>query len=135
MTVCRHFAFEGILRPPAAGTLIIILLWAAASLPNISLHSFIWEEGTNASIARHILTGEDSLPPVIYGVREIDKPYLLAWLNAAVAMVTGEVNEWSARIRAMMSVLLTALLVKSVTTRYASPNASLFAGLAFLFSP
>jgi len=135
MAAGRRFAFEGILRQPAAGTLIIILLWAAASLPNITLHSFVWEEGTNAAIARQILTGADSFPPVIYGVREIDKPYLLAWLIAAVATVTGEVNEWSARIPAMVSVLLTALLVKSVTARYASANASLFAGLAFLFSP
>ncbi len=135
MTVDRRFTFEGVMRQPAAATLIIVLLWAAASLPNITLHSFVWEEGNNASIARQILTGDVSFPPVIYGVRAADKPYLLAWLIAAVAMVTGEVNEWSARIPAMMSVLFTALLVKSVTARYASVNASLFAGLAFLFSP
>src|SRR5436190_12358060 len=115
MTVDRRFTFEGIMRQPATGALIIILLWVAASLPNNTLHSFVWEEGNNASIARQILTGEDSFPPVIYGVRAVDKPYLLAWLIAAVAMVTGEVNEWSARIPAMMSVLFTALLVKSVT--------------------
>jgi 4-amino-4-deoxy-L-arabinose transferase-like glycosyltransferase len=135
MTVDQRAKFDGILRLPASGALIIILLWAAASLPNITLHSFIWEEGNNASIARQILTGKDAFPPVIYGVRMIDKPYLLAWLAAAVAMVTGEVSEWSARIPAMASVLLTALLVRSVTARYASWGASLFAGLAFLFSP
>jgi len=135
MTVGWRTALEGIMRRPASAMLIIVLLWAAASLPNITLHSFVWEEGTNASVARQILTGGDSFPPVIYGVREIDKPYLLAWLIAAVAMMTGEVTEWSARIPAMISVLLTALLVRSVTARYASWNASLFAGLAFLFSP
>src|SRR4249920_259373 len=120
MTVDRRSTIEGVMRQPAAATLIIVLLWAAASLPNITLHSFVWEEGNNASIARQILTGDVSFPPVIYGVRVADKPYLLAWLIAAVAMVTGEVNEWSARIPAMMAVLFTALLVKSVTARYAS---------------
>ena len=68
-------------------------------------------------------------------MREIDKPYLLAWLIGGVALLTGEVNEWSARLPAMISVLLTALLVQSVTRRYASLNASLFAALAFMFSP
>ena len=135
MTADWNARFAGVMRRPGALTLIVILLWAAASLPNITMPSFIWEEGTNAVIARQILTGTDWLPPVVYGVRELDKPYLLAWLIAAVALVTGEVNEWSARLPAMISVLLTALLVQSVTRRHASLNASLFAALAFLFSP
>ena len=135
MTADWNARFAGVMRRPGALTLIVILLWAAASLPNITMPSFVWEEGTNAVIARQILTGTDWLPPVVYGVRELDKPYLLAWLIAAVALVTGEVNEWSARLPAMISVLLTALLVQSVTRRHASLNASLFAALAFLFSP
>jgi 4-amino-4-deoxy-L-arabinose transferase-like glycosyltransferase len=135
MTAHWHASFAGIARRPEARTLIIVLLWAWASLSNVTMPSFVWEEGTNAVIARQILTGTDWLPPVVYGLREIDKPYLLAWLIAAVALVTGEVNEWSARLPVMISVLLTALLVQSVTRRYASLNASLFAALAFLFSP
>jgi 4-amino-4-deoxy-L-arabinose transferase-like glycosyltransferase len=135
MTADWHAKFAGIARRPEARTLFIILLWAWASQSNVTMQSFIWEEGTNAVIARQLLTGTDWFPPVVYGVREIDKPYLLAWLIAAVALVTGEVSEWSARLPVMISVLLTALLVQSVTRRYASRNASLFAALAFLFSP
>jgi len=135
MTTHWGAKFAGLMQRPEARTLTIILLWAWASLPNVTMPSFIWEEGTNAVIARQLLTGTDWLPPVVYGLREIDKPYLLAWLIAAVALVTGEVTEWSARLPAMISVLLTALLVQSVTRRYASLNASLFAALAFLFSP
>jgi 4-amino-4-deoxy-L-arabinose transferase-like glycosyltransferase len=135
MTADWGAKFADITRRPEARTLIIILLWAWASLSNVTMPSFIWEEGTNAVIARQILTGADWLPPVVYGLREIDKPYLLAWLIAGVALVTGEVNEWSARLPVMISVLLTALLVQSVTRRYASLNASLFAALAYLFSP
>src|SRR5215204_384320 len=126
-------SLAGLARRPEARTIIVVLLWAWASLSNVTMPSFVWEEGTNAVIARQILTGTDWLPPVVYGLREIDKPYLLAWLIAAVALVTGEVNEWSARLPVMISVLLTALLVQSVTRRYASLNASLFAALAFLF--
>jgi len=125
----------GTLRRPEALTLIIILLWALTSLPHLGTTGLIWEEGTNAVIARQILTGTDWLPPVVYGVREIDKPYLLAWLIAGVSLVSGEVTEYAARTPAIIAVLLTALLVQSVTRRYANLNASFFAALAFLFSP
>jgi 4-amino-4-deoxy-L-arabinose transferase-like glycosyltransferase len=135
MTAHWDASLAGIARRPEARTLVIVLLWAWACLSNVTMPSFIWEEGTNAVIARQILTGTDWLPPVVYGLREVDKPYLLAWLIAAVALATGEVNEWSARLPSMISVLLTALLVQSVARRYASLNASLFAALAFLFSP
>jgi 4-amino-4-deoxy-L-arabinose transferase-like glycosyltransferase len=45
------------------------------------------------------------------------------------------VNEWSARLPAMLAILLTALMVQGLTRRYASVPASLFAALCFLFSP
>jgi 4-amino-4-deoxy-L-arabinose transferase-like glycosyltransferase len=42
-------------------------------------------------------------------------------------------NEWSARLPTMLSVLITALMVQAVTRHYAGLNASLFAALAFIF--
>ncbi len=75
------------------------------------------------------------LQPIVYGYLWHDKPSLLSWLIAGVALLTGGVNEWSARLPVMLSVLITALLVHRVTRRYASPAASLFAALSFLFCP
>ncbi|MFT6673027.1 MAG: 4-amino-4-deoxy-L-arabinose transferase-like glycosyltransferase, partial [Afipia broomeae] len=43
--------------------LLIICLWAIAALPNLSVRSFIWEEGTNAEIARDILSNGNLLQP------------------------------------------------------------------------
>lgn len=115
--------------------LLIICLWAIAVFPNLSVRSFIWEEGTNAEIARDILSNGNLLQPEVYGIRWNEKPSLLPWLIAGVAKVTGEVNEFSARLPAMIAVVLTALLVQSLTRRYASLTASLVAALLFMFSP
>jgi 4-amino-4-deoxy-L-arabinose transferase-like glycosyltransferase len=128
------------IEPEAVGRrafvpLLIVFVWACSVVPNLAVRSFIWEEGTYAGIARDILTNGDFFPPIIYATRWVESPSLLPWLIAGVAALTGEVNEWSARLPAMISVLLTALLVARMTRRYASAGASLFAALGFLFSP
>lgn len=115
--------------------MLIVGLWAVAVFPNLPARSFIWEEGTNAEIARDILSNGSLLEPHVYGVRWNEKPSLLPWLIAGVAKVTGEVNEFSARLPAMIAVVLTALLVHALTRRYASREASLLAALFFMFSP
>ncbi len=123
------------LRRPGTVPVLVILFWACAVLPNLTVRSFIYEEGTNAEIARDVLIHGHFLQPFVYGIHWHEKPSLLGWLIAGFALVTGGVNEWSARLPAMLSVLLTALLVQSVTRRYASLNASLFAALSFVFCP
>ena len=127
--------FEAYLRRPGAVPILIIVIWACAVLPNLPLRAFIYEEGTNAEIARDILARGDFLQPSVYGIRWHEKPSLLSWLIAGFAKLTGGVNEWSARLPTMLSVLITALLVQRVTRRYAGLKASLFAALAFIFCP
>jgi 4-amino-4-deoxy-L-arabinose transferase-like glycosyltransferase len=95
----------------------------------------VYEEGTNAEIARDILIRGDFLQPFVYGVRWHEKPSLLSWLIVGFATITGGVNEWSARLPAMLSVLITALMVQRITQRYATQKASLFAALSFIFCP
>jgi 4-amino-4-deoxy-L-arabinose transferase-like glycosyltransferase len=126
---------EQLLRQPGVVPFLVILLWACAVLPNLTLRSFIYEEGTNAEIARDVLAHGHFLQPFVYGVRWHEKPSLLGWLIAGFALLTGGVNEWSARLPAMVSVLITALLVQRMTQRYASLTASLFAALSFVFCP
>lgn len=126
---------EQFLRRPGVLPVLIILLWACAVLPNLTVRSFIYEEGTNAEIARDVLANGHFLQPFVYGIRWHEKPSLLGWLIAGFALLAGGVNEWSARLPAMVSVLVTALLVQRVTRRYASLTASLFAALCFLFCP
>src|ERR1019366_3365634 len=46
---------EEYLRRPGVAPLLVILFWACAVLPNLTVRSFVYEEGTNAEIARDIL--------------------------------------------------------------------------------
>ena len=73
---------EGSLRRPRAVPIIVLLVWACAVLPNLTLHSFIWEEGTNAEIARDVLAHGHFLVPIVYGIPWLEKPSLLPWLIA-----------------------------------------------------
>jgi hypothetical protein len=61
-------SLEGLLRRPQAVPVIVLLLWACAVLPNLALHSFVWEEGTNAEIARDVVAHRHFLVPNIYGI-------------------------------------------------------------------
>jgi 4-amino-4-deoxy-L-arabinose transferase-like glycosyltransferase len=126
---------ERFLRRPGAAPIVVVLLWACAVFPNLALRSFIYEEGTNAGIGRDVWEHGHFLVPILYGIPWHEKPSLFSWLIAGAAAVTGQVNEWSARLPAMISVLLTALLVQRLTRRYASLQASLFAALCFVFAP
>jgi 4-amino-4-deoxy-L-arabinose transferase-like glycosyltransferase len=120
-------------RAPAA--IWVVLVWAIAVLPNLTVRSLVWDEGINAELARDILARGNLLEPAIYGMRWNEKPSLLPWLIAAAARLTGGVNEWSVRLAPMLAVLITALLVQRLTRRYASMPASLFAAMAFMFCP
>lgn len=113
----------------------ITLLWACALFPNLGRRSFIWEEGSNAEIARNILERGDVLHPLLHGAVWIEKPPLPSALIAAVSWVAGGVSEWTARLPSMLAVLLTVFMVQALTRRYASLQASLFAAGAFMFCP
>jgi 4-amino-4-deoxy-L-arabinose transferase-like glycosyltransferase len=113
----------------------LIFAFGLAVLPNLTVRSFIWEEGRNAELARDILVRGDLIVPSIYGERWALNPALLPCLIAGVAYLTGAVNEWSARLPAMAAVLITALVVLQFTHRFASQPAALFAAGCFLFCP
>ena len=114
---------------------LIVLIWAVALLPHLSMRSFIYEEARNAELARDMLRHGNLLEPSIYGIRWVEKPSLLAWLIVAASHLTGGVNEWSARLPTMLSVLLTALLIQRLTRRYATLPISLFATASYVFCP
>ena len=93
---------EDFLARPGVVPVLIVLLWACGVLPNLTVRSFIYEEGTNAEIARDVLAHGHFLEPYVYGIRWHEKPSLLGWLIAGFALLTGGVNEWSARLPAMV---------------------------------
>ena len=89
---------------------LICIVWAVMVLPHLSVRSFIWEEGTNAENARYMLAHGEFIRLTVYGTRWVERPSLLPLVIAGIAKLTG-VNEWSARLPAMISVLLTTMLI------------------------
>lgn len=126
---------QDLLQRPKGPAVAVVLLWALSVLPNLAVRSFIWEEGTNAEIARDVLSNGHFLAPVVYGIAWHEKPSLLPWLIAAFSFLTGGVNEWSARLPAAVSVLLTALLVLNFARRYMAATAAFVAAVCFMFAP
>jgi 4-amino-4-deoxy-L-arabinose transferase-like glycosyltransferase len=116
-------------------TVTLVFAFALAVLPNLTVRSFIWEEGRNAELARDILVRGNPIAPSIYGERWALNPALLPVMIAGVAYLTGEVNEWSARLPPMAAVLITALVVLQFTRHFASERAALFAAGCFVFCP
>src|SRR4030095_8409829 len=98
----------------------ILGAWAVASLPNLAVRSFRWEEGNYAVMARDMLTRGDLLEPTIFGLRWAEKPALLAWLIAGTARLTGTVDEWSARLFPLLAILATPLPVQRLPRRDAA---------------
>ncbi|MGZ5019958.1 MAG: ArnT family glycosyltransferase, partial [Chthoniobacterales bacterium] len=121
--------------PKGSAAALLIFVFALAVLPNLTVRSFVWEEGRCAVLARDILVRGDLLHPSVFGQRWALNPALLPWMIAGVAHLIGEVNEWSARLPAMVAVLITALLVLQFTRRFASEGAALFASGCFVFCP
>jgi 4-amino-4-deoxy-L-arabinose transferase-like glycosyltransferase len=130
-----HWVAQSLRKERVVVPLLICILWAVMVLPNLSVRSFIWEEGTNAENARDMLSHAEFIALRVYGTRWVERPSLLPLLIAGFAELTGGVNEWSARLPAMISVLLTTLLVQHVTRRYVGVAASLFGAAAYFFSP
>ena len=56
---------EPFLRRRGAVPFLVVLLWACAVLPNLTVRSFIYEEGTNAEIARDVLAHGHFLQPIV----------------------------------------------------------------------
>jgi 4-amino-4-deoxy-L-arabinose transferase-like glycosyltransferase len=113
----------------------IVALWALFVFPAISLRAYHYEEGSIVAIARGVIENGDGLTQHWYGLRDVERPNLLAWIVALLGMAAGGVNQWIARAPAVLSLLAACLLVHGLTRRYASGLAALFAALALLVSP
>jgi 4-amino-4-deoxy-L-arabinose transferase-like glycosyltransferase len=113
----------------------IVLIWLILIIPAISLRGFHYEEGTVVALARGAIEGGHWLSPHQHGLRFIERPVLMSWLVAALATPFGSVNQWIARVPAVLSLLLGGMLVFHMLRRQATPLAALFGAVCFFFSP
>jgi 4-amino-4-deoxy-L-arabinose transferase-like glycosyltransferase len=117
------------------GWVWIVLIWLLLILPAISLRSFHYEEGTVVALARGAIEEGHWLSPHQHGFRFIERPVLMSWIIAALATPFGSINQWIARLPAVLSLLLGGLLVWHVTRKQAGALAALFGVICLFFSP
>src|SRR3954451_3729504 len=113
----------------------IILLWAILVVPAIGIRSYFFEEGTVVGLARGMIEDGNWLIPHLYGDRLVERPVLMSWLIAGLGFASGTLNQWIARLPAVISSLTGAFLVFHLVRRYASAAAGLFAAMCFFASP
>jgi 4-amino-4-deoxy-L-arabinose transferase-like glycosyltransferase len=82
-----------------------------------------------AEPAREFLRSGDWLVPRIMGMPLWDKPPLMHWSIAASLLVFGTEAEWAARLPAMLSAVLTSMVIAWLAARWYGDRVGLIAGL------
>jgi 4-amino-4-deoxy-L-arabinose transferase-like glycosyltransferase len=99
------------------------------TLPNLGAHT-LWDmdEGVNAEAAREMLESGNWITPYYNYQLRTAKPALLYWLQA-LSFLTFGVNEWAARLPAVVCGLGTAGVTYELGRRMFSPSTGLLSGM------
>ncbi|KAA3629714.1 MAG: hypothetical protein DWQ09_05625 [Proteobacteria bacterium] len=111
------------------------LVWALTYLPWLGLLDLLLEEPRRALIARTMLETGDYWVPRLGGEIYTAKPPLFNWLIALTATVTGELDEWSARLPAVISVALLAVVMVWGARHWLRPWSLAFLAAALILAP
>src|SRR5262249_9722835 len=123
------------LNPRLAYYLLLGLVWAALTLPNLGASS-LWDidEGNNAEAAREMRAADNWAIPTFNFTLRVDKPALLYWLQIAAYDQFG-VNEFAARLPSALAALLAVLASYELARRMISPLGGLLAGIILASAP
>ena len=114
---------------------LIFSAWVLLVLPLVFLRGFNSDEGVAVSIARTAIEDGYWLTPHVFNVRFIERPTLLSWIIAAISLPFGDINQFTARLPIVLSVLGGCLLIFWLLRRVASLPAALLGAALFLACP
>lgn len=105
---------------------VFLLLWAVGDRG-------LWAaEGRWAEINREMFFSGDFFHPTINGEPYFDKPLLTYWLISLVSLITGSLNEWSARIPSALAGVAAVWATVRLGRRLWSERVGLIAGWLLL---
>jgi 4-amino-4-deoxy-L-arabinose transferase-like glycosyltransferase len=116
----------------AASLSIVLLCWATIYLPGLGSLEIKGEEGRRILPAVTMIETGNYLVPQVGSEPYYRKPPLVNWLVAAAFKITGQRNEWTARLPSVLCVLAVALAFITVARSSLGPNGSLIAALIWL---
>lgn len=95
--------------------LLIALLWALIFLPGLGSTEIKGEEGRRILPAVSMLETGQWIVPYVGGKPFLRKPPLVNWAIASSFAITGQRNEWTARLPSVLSILLLAGTIIAVS--------------------
>jgi 4-amino-4-deoxy-L-arabinose transferase-like glycosyltransferase len=116
----------------AATFSIVVLCWAAIYLPGLGSLEIKGEEGRRILPAVTMIETGNWLVPQVGSEPYFRKPPLINWLVALSFKITGQRNEWAARLPSALSVLAVALAFVAVARTSLGANGSLIAALIWM---
>lgn len=112
--------------------LVVAICWAAIYLPGLSSLELRGEEPRRVLPGMEMMRSGDWITPRIGGDDYHRKPPLVNWLAAGSFMLTGSIDEASARLPSVLAVLALALTGAAVGSRLYGLSGGLFAGVVLL---
>lgn len=116
----------------AASLSIVFLCWAAIYLPGLGSLEIKGEEGRRILPAVTMLDTGNYLVPQVGSEPYYRKPPLINWLVAASFKITGQRNEWTARLPSALCVLAVALAFAGIARPSLGAKGSLMAALIWM---
>lgn len=119
---------------PWTARLILLVFWALIYLPGLGDLEIKGEEWRRTIPGRNMLQNGDWLVPRSGGLPYVRKPPLINWISAVSFKTTGVVNEWTARLPSVLTILAASLGMLGFSRRWMGNKAALVGGLFFLAS-
>ena len=115
---------------------VIVIAWAALTVPLVFLRGFHSDEGVAVTVARSAVEDGYWLTPHIFNIRFVERPTLLSWMIAAISAPFGSVSQFTARLPVILFLLTGCLLIYAMLRRAASSiPAALLGAALFLACP
>ena len=114
--------------------LLVVVIWAIIYLPSLGVIEFRGEEGRRVIPGENMLENGDWMVPRISGEPYYNKPPGINWLVALSFVVTGQHNEWAARLPSAISVLMFVSLLMQYPANWLKLHERLIASLIFMTS-
>ncbi len=120
--------------PPNKGMVLLLLLLTASFILLWAVGDRgLWAaEGRWAEINREMFLSGDFFHPTINGEPYFDKPLLTYWLISLVSLITGSLNEWTARIPSALAGIAAVWATVRLGKRLWSERVGLIAGWLLL---
>jgi 4-amino-4-deoxy-L-arabinose transferase-like glycosyltransferase len=119
---------------PIRALCAVLAVWAAAYLLYLGNPEIKGEEGRRIFPAIAMLEGGSWVVPSVGGEMYYNKPPGINWLVAGSFVLTGQRDEFAARLPSALGVLALATLMALLPTRSVTPRARLLAALLLLTS-